>query len=251
MLLFVVALQSPAASKSWLRVSQLFERTLRSICQQTSDQFRVFVVCNEWPNIVFFHPAITVIEEDFPVPSGARAERMVDKWRKLKRGMIAARRFAPAYVMFGDADDCVHRNLAKFVEQQPDTPGWCFTKGYLHHERSRWLYFYRRFHYICGTSAIVHCSEKDFPEAMDAPEPFILRYGHGTICDYLQEQRTPLKPLPFVGAVYNLDTGENDSGFALRQWRGKRMFLKKIVNSRLLTARKRTEFCLYDLPAQD
>lgn len=49
MLIFVLPLQSPQASRGWQLVSRLCERTLRSICQQTLDHFRVILVCNERP----------------------------------------------------------------------------------------------------------------------------------------------------------------------------------------------------------
>ena len=42
-------------------------------------------------------------------------------------------------------------------------------------------------------------------------------------------------------------TGENDSGISLRQWKGKKMLVKKILNSRPLTAKLRAEFGLYEV----
>lgn len=249
MLIFVVALQSPHASKDWGRVSRLWERTLRSICAQSSPDFRVFLVCNERPAIAFTHPALTVIEEDFPLPDPTTASRMNDKWRKLKRGLIAIRDLAPAHVMFMDADDCVHRGLAALAAAAPTAPGWNFETGYMHDEGSRWLYRLKKFDAYCGTSAIVRLGPADFPSTLGEPNDpyFILTHGHGVIGDFFRTRGTPLRTLPFLGAVYVTATGENDSGISLGGWRGKMMLLKKLLNSRPLTRSIRRNFGLYDL----
>src|SRR6185436_11316247 len=123
MLIFIVPLQSPHASKDWPHVCRLWERTLRSICAQSCADFRVFLVCNQRPAIAFTHPAVTIIEEDFPLPEATSASRMLDKWLKVKRGLIAARGFAPAHVMITDADDCVHQYLATLCANSPEAAG--------------------------------------------------------------------------------------------------------------------------------
>ena len=249
MLIFVVALQSPKSSKNWSRVSALWERSLRSICAQSCPDFRVFLVCNERPSIAFTHPAVTIIEEDFPLPEPTTLSRMRDKWLKLKRGLIAARDFAPAHVMIMDADDCVSRKLAALAAKWPKARGWSFRKGYLHDEGSPWLFLLRNFDYVCGTSAMVRLEPADFPRLLDESiDPyFILRHGHGVIDDYFRERGTPLARLPFIGAIYVTDTGENDSGMAYRKWRGKKMLLKRLLYGRLLTRRIRAEFGYFDL----
>jgi hypothetical protein len=249
MLIFVIALQSPRASRDWGLVSRLWERTLRSICAQTGADFRVFLVCNERPQIGFAHPAVTVIERDFPLPGPSTAERMQDKWLKLKHGLVAARSLAPAHVLLMDADDCVHRGLAAFCAAHPGEMGWRFDIGYVRDEGSRWLFLRRNFDTYCGTSAIVRVEPSELPAAVEEViDPyFILTHGHGTIGEYLRERGTPLRKLPFIGAIYNTATGENDSGFSLRGWRSRKVLLRKLLNSRPLTRTIREEFGLYEL----
>lgn len=249
MLIFVLALQSPAASADWGLVSRLCERTLRSICQQTVDQFHVILVCNQRPSIQFTHPKITVIEEDFPLPQDTPG-RMADKWLKIKRGLVAARDFGPAHLMITDADDCVHRDLAALSAANPDGQGWSFEIGYLHDAGSRWVYRLRNFHQYCGTSAIVRLEPAEFPERMEDPteDYFILCSGHRRVAEYLRNRGTPLRPLGFLGAIYNSATGENHTAISLRGWRGKKMLLKKLLNSRPLTRSLRRAFGLYELP---
>jgi len=248
MLVFIVPLQSPRASSDWGLVSALCERTVRSICGQKGGSFRAIVVCNEAPAMSFTHPDLTIIEDDFPVPERNTAARMFDKHEKLKRGMIAARSLAPCHVMFADADDCVHRGLAAWCEARGGHPGWYISDGYIHTTGSRWLYRRRDFDLICGTAAIVRCEETDFPREMtDKKEDFfMIDCGHFEFRNPERTRGRNIEPLPFPGAVYVTATGENDSGISLREWRGKKMLVKKVLNSRLLTQGIRRDYGLYE-----
>ena len=244
MLVFIVPLQSPQASSDWARVSALCERTLRSICGQTSADFRVFLVCNQAPRLAFSHPALTIVEDDFPIPQPNTAARMFDKHEKLKRGMIAARDLAPCHVMFVDADDLVNNRLAEFCAAHPAQPGWYIAQGYIHTAGSAWIYRWPDFDLICGTAAIVLCAEEDFPRRMSDKKSdfFMIDCGHFEFRHPARTRGRKLDPLPFPGAVYVTATGENDSGTSLRQWRGRKMFIKKLLNSRFVTPRLRARF---------
>lgn len=249
MLVFVVPLQSPEASRDWQHVSRLAMRCLRSVCQQDCDEFQVVLVCNRRPEGFFEDPALTLIEEDFPLPGADRDDRMRDKWRKVQRGLLATRDLAPAHFLCMDADDCVHRGLAGFCRREPDTAGWLFEVGYIRDEGSRWVYRWPEFNRYCGTSNIVRCTEEDLPGTMNDPEECcpMLQFGHTRIHEGMRQRGTPLVPLPFVGAIYNTDTGENFSQIALNRWRGKRMLLKKLLSARPVTPALRKAFGLYEL----
>jgi hypothetical protein len=174
---------------------------------------------------------------------------MFDKHEKLKRGMIAARDLAPCHVMFADADDCVHRGLAAWCEEHPEHPGWYIKDGYIHTAGSPWLLRLRDFDLICGTAALVRCEEADFPREMSDEKSkfFMVDCGH---FEFRNPERTggrKLEALPFPGAVYVTATGENDSGADLKGWQGMRMFLRKLVNLRVLTGRVRREFGVYEV----
>ncbi len=253
MLIFILALQSPGASKDWLRVSRLCERTLRSVCAQTSSDFRVVLVCNARPETSFTHPALMIVERDFPIPAANSASRMNDKWSKLKVGLAVARQWGPAHVMFVDADDCVHRDLAAHAARYPEVSGWSMEVGYMYDEGSRLLYRRKNFANYCGSSAIIRLLLTDFPQSESEPSEnyFILANGHGVIERYMRARGTPVQALPFIGAVYMTDTGENDSGIRIGGWQGKRHLLERIRTARPLTSRVRADFGLYHLPKQN
>ena len=249
MVAFIVPLQSPQVSADWGMVSALCERTLRSICRQTSDRFRVFLVCNSAPRMEFRHPALTIIEENFPIPAPNSTDRMFDKHEKLKRGLIAAREMAPCPVMLVDADDCVHRGLVEWCERHPESPGWYLPDGYIYSAGSPWPYRLRDFDQICGTSIIVKCAGKDFPRAMSDRKSdfFMVERGHFEFRDPSRIGGIKLEPLPFAGGVYVTATGENYTGASMQGWQGKKMFIKKLLNARPLTKRIREDFGLYEV----
>ena len=79
---------------------------------------------------------------------------------------------------------------------------------------------------------------------------FMINCGHFEFRNPGRAGGRKLEPLPFPGAVYVTATGENDSGISLREWRGKKMLIKKLINSRLLTRRLRQEYGLYEVDGQ-
>lgn len=215
MLVFIIPLKSQKVSKSWEQVSKLFERTIKSICNQTSPEFRAIVVCNEKPQIEFSHPHIKYIEVDFPPAKGKTqlAIGHTDKGRKILMGLISAREFAPSHTMAVDADDCVSNKLAEFVNQNHRANGWFINRGYKYQDGSEYIYVKRNnFYKICGSCNIIRYDLHDLTK----PAEFNRGYGyykdyidHEKVKDLLERKETPLQPLPFAGAIYIGETGEN------------------------------------------
>lgn len=247
MLVFVVPLKSQQVSKSWDLVTQLFERCVKSLCNQTSAEYRVIVVCNERPKIEFNHPKITYIEVDFPPPNepDSITRGHTDKGRKILKGLIDAQEFLPTYTMAVDADDCVSKHLAEFVNQNHNCNGWFINKGYKYQNNSDYVYIKRKdFYKICGTCNIIKYELNQFPEN---PE-YNRGYGyykfyidHEKVRETLMKKEIPLKPLPFPGAVYVVATGEN-------LYYGTTKLTFNIFNRKLLKQSIREEFSLYPLP---
>jgi hypothetical protein len=203
MLIFVVPLKSRRVAKSWDHVTRLFERSLRSICNQTSPVFRVFVVCHEKPQIDFRHPAITYLSVDFPVPGFSDHHALnVDKYGKLLAGFRAARECGATHVMEVDADDCVSSRLAATVLEGENRAGWYFDSGYMYRDGSDRIYRKaKNFYEWCGTSNIVRVDLLELPETLDDPEGFHL-FAHSRLRQRFVDMMTPLVSLPFPGAVY-------------------------------------------------
>ena len=251
MLVFIVPLQSPQASTDWRRVSSLAQRTIGSLLAQQHPAFHVVLVCNEPPIGCPSDSRLQILQRSFPAPEVSIWEnRMSDKWRKVRVGLVGMRDVAPCHLMVVDADDCVSNRLAGFSAASPDSVGWVFERGWMHDEGSSLIYLRRReFDAICGTSSIVHVNRDELPvnEEGGREDNFVLKSGHTKIRTYMMDRGTPLQRLPFVGAVYNLGTGENHTSFSLKAWRSKRVMLQKALSYRLLTSRIREEFTLFTI----
>jgi hypothetical protein len=173
---------------------------------------------------------------------------MNDKWRKVRYGLAAARKYAPAHYMIADADDCVSRHLAGFAATQLSESGWYLERGYMYCEGSRFLVLKDNFYRYCGTSAIVRCERQDLPQDVDdSLSCFLTRSGHVTIAEEMARLGRPLSTLPIPGAIYITGTGENDSGLRYRSWESKRRFVQEFLRHRLVNKRIREEFGLNPL----
>jgi hypothetical protein len=212
MLVFIVPLRSARVSSSWPHVCKLLERTLRSICNQTSSEFKVFVVCHEKPEIKFWHPSINYIEVEFEIPSRDFADKERDRARKIWVGLQAMQSLQPNYVMFVDSDDCVSKRLVEFVNHHPSGHGWFISQGYEHPDQSNILYFRRKnFQYKSATSYIFsYVSLRDFI-AFDFDKIVTRNFlDHQHSLSIMRSKNYPLDPLPFPGAVYITENGENN-----------------------------------------
>ncbi len=246
MLVFVVPLKSSQAATSWEHVSRLFTRCIKSICNQTSSQFRVIVVCNEIPIIEFTHPHITYITVDFPTPPETNPvnRKRTDKGRKILKGLIHAREFSPTHTMAVDADDCISKRLAEFVEQNPDCNGWFVNQGYKYQEGSKYIYIKRKnFYKTCGTCNILRYDLNNLPEHAEYNRGYgYYKYyiDHAKVKTQLSLQGIKLKALPFPGAVYMLENGEH------LFYESSRLRFS-IFNHQLLKQSIRDEFGIYNL----
>lgn len=247
MLAFIIPLKSAKVSKDWDKTSALFERCLKSVCNQDHKDFKVIVVCNEIPPISFHHQNVEYVQVDFLPPEKVpnpitRAD--TDKGRRILKGLVFAQKFSPSYAMTVDADDCVSNRLARFVSQNHTANGWYFDAGWKYREGDSWIYLKRHnFYTMSGTSNILNFKRLNLPES---PE---YNRGYGYYKFYIDHQKikkkmkassTPMRALPFLGAVYVLGTGDNISG-------NEDKLSFKFLNRRRITAQLRKEFCLEPL----
>jgi glycosyltransferase involved in cell wall biosynthesis len=212
MLVFIVPVKSKQLSRiSWEHSSKILERSLRSLCSQTSPDFQVIVVHHETPEIEFKHPSVKYIEVDFPIPTWAEPSTPYrDKGRKIWTALQTIIGTNQSHIMCVDSDDCVSRRLADFVNRNNSCNGWFFNKGYEYKDGGKRVYRRKtKFHLKCGTSHIIRhdlllpFSRLTFEEVDDQ---FL---WHQELVKNMAAKGTPLEPLPFEGATYISDTGEN------------------------------------------
>jgi hypothetical protein len=261
---FVTSLRHPSIMKDKQRVYQLLERTLRSVCAQTNQHFKVIVVCNEQPEIGFTHPAITYLLVDIEPPVQS-VEQMfgnldavrLDKGKKYLAALYLLKGSNPSHVMFFDADDCVANTITQTVLSGPSDRSWRINSGYLYKEGASLLVrLPNGFHKRCGSCFIFSYSMYQLP--VD-PNEIALDWikknlgSHRLIYDYLKQRNVTLYNIPYSAAIYIVNTGENHSAITgiLRAIGAgaARGVLKLLLGLRPLTPGVSRRFGLYKLPA--
>lgn len=230
MFLFITSLRHPTNCHSYERVGRLLENTLRSVCNQSSDCFKVLVVCNQVPEISV-NQNVEFLEVDFPPPSslsqpqtGMEAIR-IDRGSKYMAALVHARQSQPSFVMFFDADDYISNRIVDYVDNQPDSCGWYINTGYRYQYGDTHLSHQPDFYQQCGTSLIYPYSMLDVPSKLIGnpglaniklhTDEKYLKYilgSHRIAVKIHQSQGHSFRPLPFAGAIWILGNGENHSG---------------------------------------
>jgi hypothetical protein len=194
---------------------------------------------------------LTVVAEDFAIPEDMESQ-MLDKYRKIQRGLIEARKLSPNFWMKVDSDDCVSNRVAAFVGNHSESPGWLITKGWIHSEGKSAAFLERRhFFQLCGTSSIISWRKfGDMPRSMDEPLskfPF-LNTSHVELDRLAERCGAPFDSLRFAGAIYCTATGENWSGFGgVTEFRSKKWFLRRLFHTHHMSGAIRREFGYYPL----
>ncbi|WP_394749411.1 glycosyltransferase family A protein [Spongiimicrobium salis] len=212
MLTFIIPVKSAKVSSSWDNFSKLFERSIKSVCNQTDKNFRVVVVCHEKPATNFEHPNLEYIHVDFSPPdlsnntdeinNGLKEE---DKSKKILFGIEYCKKYESDYLMVVDADDCISNTIVSFVNKNltSKVPGWYFKQGYIFREGEKKIFLNKEnFNTLCGTCIIIR---PDLISDIFQNRPHI-EYLHKTI---ELSNGNVLTPYPGIGAIYSMANGEN------------------------------------------
>jgi hypothetical protein len=244
MLVFLIPLKSRNVSASWDQACRLFTRTLASACNQTSPDYRVVAVCHELPDCDVSSPRVELIQADYAPPSpSSRFDMRGDMQRKHRIALNRALEYAPSHVMFLDADDLVSNRLAEFVGHHSQVNGWYFRSGYFHCQHQKYLHLERRrFDQWCGSSHIVRPGLLEF--MFGGGDQLV--FDHRTLTEALAQRGSPIRPLPFKGAIYSVSHGENLNDYESILWPTHPLWrpVRRVLFHRRITPRIRGEFGL-------
>lgn len=209
MLAFIVPVKSKVVSSDWSTVSNLLNRCLDSICNQTNPDFKIVISCHEIPETRFTNdPRIEFLQVDFEPPmlkkdAGDRWIKEADKGKKIKLATDYAKNRGAKYIMTVDADDCISNKICDYVHKnaKDSISGWYVKKGYLYPEGKKYSFLnLKNFNTLCGSCVIMK------PELID------LMYGENHWFDHERthfDNGLCLLPLPFPGALYSMLNGTN------------------------------------------
>lgn len=211
MLYFLVPLRAKATSKNWDIEMECFKNMIESVFSQVDDSFHFVLVCHNTPKIMnTYLSKASVIEVNIPIPQ-TLADQAIDKKEKLRIGLdyIMSEMDEDTYVMPLDSDDIVCNKLSEYVKMNTGHTGWYLEKGYrLYYNTKKILPLQpvlgiNHFYKVCGSSAILKLNQ--------STRQIFLKYRHREVKKRCKESGIPITKLPFRGAVYVYDTGNNRS----------------------------------------
>lgn len=207
---FGIPLRSQQSSRSWRRVCTLLDATLNSTLRQVHQDIQVIVACHETPATRFQDSRVTFLQATHSKPRDG-LEQMLDK--SSKKIMLAEEicRRGGGYLMLLDSDDLVSSRLAEFVVQQHNKKGYFVEQGYIYDAQLRRLAHVWDFDRICGSSVILYLSSADCRDPQFAWREYVGDTWHNEFRATSANLGRALEPLPFPGAIYVANNGENHS----------------------------------------
>jgi hypothetical protein len=214
-LTFIIPVRHPDNSRNWSCLKSNLSQTIKSIAGQDSNLWKAVIVANEGADLPAVPQGVEIKWVTFSPnrlheQGSADDEQFfdafrIDKGRRVLAGMLHAR--PRGHVMIVDDDDFVSCRLATFVAKNRECPGWHLAAGWVWRESGKIAYLSPNFNKLCGTSHIIRADLYKLPQALDeAPDVYVRRMlgSHRFIEDYLSDAGSPLRPLPFPGAVYRV-----------------------------------------------
>ena len=218
---FVIPMRHQDSVSDWGLIKRNLSSTLSSIGRQTFYSYRVVVVANYGAELPPIPPRCEVAWVDLSAPrspdKGASREAFnevvrADKGRRLLAGIQHLR--PGGHIMMTDGDDWVSPHLAKLVAENPTANGWFFDRGYLYSGGALAYLHPSEFFLLCGTSHIIRADlllESSGFEIYDLRTIKDRLGSHVRIKRILDQEGTPLAPLPFVGTTYRVGHATSDS----------------------------------------
>jgi hypothetical protein len=219
---FIIPVRHQDNARDWSLLKQNLMQTIASISNQTRDDWRGIIVANEGADLPDLPDRFSVELVNFPPNNLHEIDKAdiedvydafrADKGRRVLKGMLAAR--DSRFFMVVDDDDFVSARIVQHASENPEANGWAIERGYIWDDGGKLLLGYDEFNHLCGTSLIVRSDLYGLPERFeDASLDWIksMLGSHVRIAGILAENGTPLKPLPFRGAVYRVAHGGSHS----------------------------------------
>jgi hypothetical protein len=242
----VIPLKARLAARNWARVCESLSRTLLSVEGQSCPDFEAIVVGHDEPAFmpgksVAFHSietSIPALKAGGNYANRDDFDRILDKNRKIVRGMQLLQCHNISHWYYLDADDLLDRNFVEKILQASPTYGCVIDGGFLFYARSRRIIRCNHLSQVCGSTSVLADKIANVPETTsderlrDVPW---CRYPHSKMIDFFTEElrrEPPIINCPLVS--YVLEHGDNCSD-EFRQSLADR--IKRYVKPRLLGKR--------------
>ena len=245
MILFVIPLIHPKAAKNWNIVTNQLYSTINSIQFQKSKEWNAILVVNKGTKIPYkINENIKIFELDMPPPHINIKNKHLyskeelwsairyDKGMKVYHGIKNSNKNSSKYIMVVDADDLIHKNIAKTVENN-NIPGFCVKKGYIWNGKSFFCLKDKNFDEKCGTSLIIRKDLLDIDftsNKIDKVKVMQNLGSHRFIKEKLQKNGHSLKEIEYYCSVYMVDHGENHSSSNYSKYINKKINFRNYIS---------------------
>ncbi|MFP7299296.1 glycosyltransferase family A protein [Neobacillus niacini] len=201
---FAISLKSKRSSRNWTRVQNNLARTLRSILNNTDQNFKIVIAGHEKPNIEEMENIrVTWLPVRYPPPKYI-SKFSSDKFRK--RRVIGAylRKIGfSGYFMPLDADDWVHYRFVEFIRSHPIKDAFVMNTGCMANFKNKQVWLRDGFYFSCGSSAVFYFRNNDFPLTSRKADVIKTKFkwvilAHGKVTKYLKNKNYLLVNFPFV-----------------------------------------------------
>lgn len=233
MVIFAIPLRAKATSNNWDSCVRQLNQTIKSIFNQTCDDFKCIIACNEMPELnCEYDSRLEFIPLDLPIPE-TWLEMSRDKLWKLTVIAVRIRELLETqpypengiYVMPVDADDLLNRRIAEHCKNFPDENGFVSKDGYVWKLGEKFFRKYPQMHTYCGSCNIIKMYRDDLPENYPVPMElchdqktaavlnarYPIRFDHNMVVERYANEGKSFSILPFRSTVYVLGTGDNIS----------------------------------------
>jgi hypothetical protein len=268
MLGFIIPFRAKSTSNKWEYHCSLLERTLKSVCNQKTSNFKVVLVYSDLPdfafrheNLIFLHfpfQRLTVDEiSDFSSYASKHydainAANVMDQGKKTLWGVKMAIESGCNYIMSVDADDLISSRIAGYVNINSLTneAGWVINKGYVIFEGVPFLVKQPyKMNELNGSTHIVRSNIIPIPDFSSTNLwDYNFFAAHGWLNSRIKDEfNEKLRFLPFYGVLYSINPGSWTWQKHHSSVRGLRKFVKYFFLGRILTGKIRREFSYYPL----
>ena len=232
MIAFIIAFRHPNSTKNYGHVVELLNATLRSLANQTNENYRVYIGCNVAPVLNIDTSKVRICTIDCPIPS-SRKEVLLDKGVKRALAIQTANdEIKPDFFFLLDADDLVSTDCVEYLQQQDWTKspgGYWLERGYLldmYNRKAQEKYGFNRY---CGSSLILSAStltsklftsvatgEKmsTYQEFLQACDEYVLVQvlgDHIAVRGFMASLGLPLQKILRPLTCWKINTGANES----------------------------------------
>ena len=224
--IFATPLISKNRAFDWDVICANLAATVRSLRNQTSDQWRMLICGQDQPKGITFDAHVQFLPYAVPDTETDKNALNFDKWLKIKQmtAHLSTSESGDGYLFQLDADDIVHPDLVAHITADNNGQGYYITHGYMMDlgslqmaylgARSLRRPFAKSFNRECGSCV---AARFDFRQGPAFAEPLNARGRHKDMHENLAAYGFILQPVPFAAALYVVNHGEN-----IRQRRGKK-----------------------------